>query len=88
MNVVMIYEIAVDGMARAQANYFVHRARLNEFYARGLLLMKGPHANATEGAVGVFTSREAAEEFVEGDPFVVNGVVAQWRLREWSEALA
>jgi uncharacterized protein YciI len=41
-----------------------------------------------EGAMAVFTNREAAEEFIAGDPFVVNGVVAKWSLREWNEVLA
>lgn len=37
--------------------------------------------------MGIFTTREAAEEFVRGDPFVVNGVVRKWHIREWNEAL-
>jgi uncharacterized protein len=88
MKVVMFYEVAQDGMAKAQANYAAHRARLNEFHARGELLMAGPYAKPTEGAMGVFTSRAAAEEFIQGDPFVVNGVVSKWSLRDWNEVLA
>jgi uncharacterized protein YciI len=37
--------------------------------------------------MGIFTSREAAEEFIAGDPFVLNGVVAGWTLRPWNEIL-
>jgi uncharacterized protein YciI len=29
----------------------------------------------------------AAEEFAEGDPFVMNQVVRGWSVREWNEAL-
>ena len=50
--------------------------------------MAGPFANPAEGALGIFTSREAAEEFIQGDPFVVNCVVVRWSLREWNEVLA
>jgi len=32
--------------------------------------------------------REAAEEFVKGDPFVLNGVIRDWHMREWNEVLA
>ena len=88
MKVVMHYEVAPDGMAKAQANIAGHRARLREFHTRGVLLMAGPFANPLEGALGVFTSREAAEEFIAGDPFVVNGVVARWTLQDWNEVLA
>jgi uncharacterized protein YciI len=40
------------------------------------------------GALGVFTSREAAEEFIKGDPFVLNGVVGRYSLHDWNEVLA
>ena len=36
--------------------------------------------------MAIFTSREAAEEFVREDPFVLNGVVSGWQIREWDEA--
>lgn len=88
MKVVMLYEVAPDGLSRARDHYPGHRARLDEFRARGSLLMAGPFLNPAEGAMGVFTSREAAEEFIRGDPFVANGVVAKWTLREWNEVLA
>lgn len=87
MKVVMLYEVAADGLAKARVHLQAHRARLDDFHARGVLLMAGPYANPMEGAMGVFTSREAAEEFIKGDPFVVNGVVRKWTLREWNEVL-
>jgi uncharacterized protein YciI len=42
----------------------------------------------TQGSMGIFASREAAEEFATNDPFVLNGVVAGWEIRGWNEALA
>jgi hypothetical protein len=54
----------------------------------GELLMIGPFANSQQdGAMGIFTTRAAAEEFVRGDPFVLHGVVQSWTIREWNEAL-
>ncbi len=88
MKTVMFYEVALDGLAKARLHYDAHRARLNDFHARGSLLMAGPFANPAEGAMGVFTSRQAAEEFIQGDPFVINGVVAKWSLRDWNEVLS
>jgi uncharacterized protein len=88
MKIVMFYEVAPDGLAKAMANYEAHVARLKEFHARGILLMAGPLGNPPEGALGVFTTREAAEKFVMGDPFVLNGVVSKWRLVEWNEVLS
>jgi uncharacterized protein YciI len=85
---VVFYESA-DGVAGNAPRYVAeHRARWQEFAGRGELLMIGPFANAQQdGAMGIFTTRAAAEEFVRGDPFVVHGVVSNWTIREWNEAL-
>jgi uncharacterized protein YciI len=88
MKVVMFYEMATDGLSKVMAHLEGHRARLNEFHAKGVLLMAGPFANPAEGALGIFTDKGAAEEFIKGDPFVKNGVVSRWRLAEWNESLA
>lgn len=88
MKIVMFYEVAADGLSKATAHMEGHRARLKEFHSRGVLLMAGPFANPTEGALGIFTTKAAAQEFIHDDPFVINGVVARWRLVEWNEVLA
>ena len=41
-----------------------------------------------EGSMAVFATRAGAEEFVAGDPFVLNGVVKSYSIREWNEILA
>lgn len=83
MKTVLFYDLAEDGLSRVPAHYEAHAARLKEFQGRGVLLMAGPLGNPPEGALSIFTDRAAAEEFVAGDPFVVNGVVGKWRLVEW-----
>ncbi len=88
MKYVMIYETSAEGLAKAAGLYVAHRARLEEFHARGELLMAGPLMAPTDGAMGIFTSREAAEAFIAGDPFVLGGVVARHSIREWNEVLA
>jgi uncharacterized protein YciI len=50
--------------------------------------MTGPFADQREGAMAIFTTQEAAEEFVAGDPFVLNGLVVRWHIQEWNEGLA
>ena len=88
MKAVLFYESAPDVAARAPAHIAEHRARWAEFGRRGELLMIGPFANAQEdGSMSIFTTREAAEEFVRGDPFVLHGVVRNWFIRDWIEAL-
>ena len=66
-----------------------HNARVQEFHGRGTLLMIGTFGNPQEeGAMSIFTTREAAQEFAKGDPFVVNGVVRSWKVLEWNESLS
>ena len=87
MKCVVFYDVAADGMAKAQANFPAHKQRIDEFAARGVLLMVGPWANPAEGALAVFSTREDAEAFVKDDPFVVNGVVSGVRMKDWNEIL-
>ncbi len=84
---VLFYESSDDVLSKAPLYIAEHRARWQEFHEKGLLLMVGPFANPRDGAMGIFTTRESAERFADGDPFVVNGVVSRWRVEEWNEAL-
>jgi len=88
MKYLMFYELSPDGMAKAKAHFPAHQSRLMEFHQNGTLLMAGPYGSPPAGAVGVFTTRAAAEAFVAGDPFILNGVVGKHGIHEWSEALA
>ena len=86
MKIVAFYDVAPAALPRIKEHFPAHRARLDEFHQRGVLLMAGPLGNPPEGAMAVFTTREAAEEFIKGDPFVVHGLVSKWRLVEWNVA--
>jgi uncharacterized protein YciI len=86
---VMFYESADDYLPKAHLHGPAHRARLEQFHASGSLLLAGPLLDPQDGsAMGIFTSRQAAEEFISGDPFVLHGVVRSWRVRPWDEFLA
>lgn len=87
MKCVMFYELAADGLEKFQANFLAHQSRLREFQANGTLLMAGPYGTPPLGALAIFTSCEAVESFIAGDPFVQNGVVGEHSIHEWSEAL-
>ncbi len=84
---VLLYESADDVLAKAPAHMEAHAARMRGFRERGALLMGGVFANPqADGAMCIFRTREAAEEFARDDPFVVNGVVRRWRVLEWNES--
>jgi hypothetical protein len=86
MKFVSFYEMAPDALSKVASHFPAHRARLGEFHGRGALLAAGPLGNPPEGAMAIFTTREAAEEFIKGDPFVTNSLISKWRVVEWSAA--
>ncbi len=88
MKYVLFYELSANGMELVRANYPAHKARVDDFHANKRILMVGTWANPAEGAMGIFPTREDADAFVAGDPFVLNGVVGKHTIREWNEALA
>jgi uncharacterized protein YciI len=89
MRYVLFYESADDVASKAPLHFPAHSARIKEFHARGVLLLIGAFGDPqNEGSMAVFTTREAAEEFVADDPFVLNEVVRRWEIREWNEVLA
>ncbi len=86
---VLFYESADDVRTKAPQFFPAHVARWKEFQNQGTLLMIGTFAKAQEeGSMAIFTTREAAEAFAKNDPFVLNGVVRRWSIREWNEAIA
>jgi uncharacterized protein YciI len=83
---VVLYESADDVANRARAHFPAHKARLDEFHAAGDLVLVGTFGDPqAQGSMAVFATREAAAKFVEGDPFVLNGVVRRHEIRDWNE---
>jgi uncharacterized protein YciI len=88
MKHVLSYTAVEDFMPLAVANRDAHVERLRQFHDRGVLLLAGPLQKPMDGdALAIFTTRDGAEEFVAGDPFVLGGVVASWEIRPWHEVL-
>ena len=82
-----MYQSSDDVMTKAPLYFNEHRKRWEEYLRDGTLLAIGSFVDPREGSMGVFRTREDAEEFVAGDPFVLNGVVKNWSIREWNEVL-
>jgi hypothetical protein len=72
-------------MDRLREVYPRHRAYLDEFAKGGQVWMIGTFGNpATEGSMAIFRSKDAAEQFLENDPFILEGLVFRAELREWN----
>lgn len=81
---VLFYDLVDDYVTRRAPLREQHLALVRAAHERGELLLAGALANPTDRAVLVFRSNEAAEAFAKSDPYVLNGLVKAWRLREWT----
>ena len=84
------YPSVVAATADAPESIAAHKKRVQEWHEQGQLVMAGAFRDNPEdrlNTMGVLTSREAAEEFAKGDPFVLNGKVIRWYIREWNNML-
>lgn len=87
MESVVLYTLR-EGVDRSRVleTYPRHKAYYEAFHAAGGgLVALGPFVSADQpgGSMGIFTSREEAERFVAGDPFVTDGL-ADPRVLEWN----
>ncbi len=89
MKAVVFYEHNTEkSMDEFMAVFPRHEAFEAEFLKSGKVLGTGAFANPREGAMAIFVDKEAAEEFVNGDPFVQEGLIANVSIREWDDELA
>src|SRR4051794_31793233 len=82
----LFYEAGPHYLARRPEFRGEHLERAWAAYDRGDLVIAGALADPVDGAVLVFAGddKAIAEDFARADPYVTNGLVARWHVREWS----
>ena len=68
------------------ALYPKHKAVVDIFVARGDVLGIGPFSDRS-GNLAIFRSREAADAFVAQDPFILEGLITSYEIREWADSM-
>ena len=81
---VLFYDYVDDVLERRDEFRKGHLRLVKAFKKRGDLEMGGAFADPVDGAACVFSSKDAAEEFVSQDPYVQNGIVTRSWIRQWS----
>ena len=86
MHYLLFYEVADDYVARRapfRQAHLDHAWKANE---RGELVLGGPLTEPIDMAVILFRgdSPKAAETFARTDPYVTNGLVKRWYVRQWT----
>ena len=85
MKAVVIGESSGATMEEIMAVYPRHKAVVDVFVGRGDVIGIGPFAD--RGNMAIFRSREAAEAFVEQDPFGLEGLVKSYTIRDWHDQM-
>ncbi len=81
----LLYDLAEDYVQRRVALRAAHLEKAWRAHEDGALVLAGALANPVDAAVLLFRgeSPEVAEAFAKADPYVTNGLVVRWRVREW-----
>jgi uncharacterized protein YciI len=85
MHYLLFYEVVDDYVARRAQFRDAHLTLGWQASERGELILGGALTNPTDTAVLLFKgdSPEVAERFAKVDPYVTNGLVKRWYVREW-----
>lgn len=89
MHYLLFYDVVGNYVERRAPFRKGHLAHASAAVGRGELILGGALANPPDGAVLLFRgdSPAGAERFAESDPYVVNGLVKRWRVREWTTVI-
>lgn len=82
----LIYDAVPDYATRRAPLRAAHLRLALAAHARGELVLAGGLADPVDGSVFLFRgdTAAAAEAFAHADPYVREGLVVRWRVREWT----
>jgi uncharacterized protein YciI len=87
----MLFVVIGTSMGKSRdeimAIYPRHKAFADKFIARGDVVGIGPFIDSEGGNMAIFKSREAVEEFAKSDPFFLEGVAKDYRIKEWGDTM-
>ena len=86
MHYLLFYDAVENYEERRKTFRVGHLQHAREAVARGELVLGGAFASPVDGAMLLFRgeSPAAAEAFAKSDPYVLNGLIKSWRVREWT----
>lgn len=85
MKTVVIGESSGATMEAIMKVYPHHKAVVDKYIAKGEVIGIGPFID--RGNMAIFKTRAAAEQFVTEDPFILEGLVKSFVIRDWDDSL-
>jgi uncharacterized protein len=85
MKTVVIGEPSGATMEVIMSVYPRHKLIAEKYIERGDIIGMGPFTD--RGNMAIFKTRAAAEQFVKEDPFIIEGLVKSFVIRDWNDNL-
>lgn len=85
MKSVLIGEASGASMEAIMAVFPRHKAVVDAFKARDEVIGIGPFTD--RGNMAIFRTREAAEMFSRQDPFILEGLIKSFVIRDWDDRM-
>lgn len=85
MKTVVIGESSGASREAIMAVYPRHKKVVDNFVAQGVVLGIGPLMDG--GNMAIFKTREAAEAFSKEDPFILEGLVKSFVIKDWNDSM-
>lgn len=85
----LFYDLSDDYLERRAQFRDEHLRKAWAANANGDLLLGGALSEPADTAILMFRGETSAvaEQFAKTDPYVLNGLVKQWRVRQWTTVL-
>lgn len=85
MKAVVIGEPSGASIEAIMAVYPRHKIIIDKYVKSGDLIGVGPFADM--GNMAIFKTRAAAEQFANEDPFILEGLVKSFVIRDWNDSM-
>lgn len=87
---VLLYHTSPDYLERRGQHRVEHLALARAAHERGELLLAGALQNPVDAALLVWKCADRApiHAFIDADPYVKNGLVTRWEIRDWYVVVA
>lgn len=86
MKTIVIGEGRGASLEEIMSIYPRHKIVADKFIERGDIIGIGPFADKG-GNMAIFKTRQAAEQFVKEDPFILEGVIKSFVIKDWDDNL-
>jgi uncharacterized protein YciI len=85
MKTVVICESSGATMEQVMVVYPRHKSVVDKYIESGDVIGIGPFSD--RGNMAIFKTRTSAEKFVTEDPFILEGLVKSFVIRDWNDEL-